>query len=596
MLLPPPAAARVLRRRNTTIERPILVDANTEDSSEEAEDRPQPPKQPKRIARRRDTFCEVIDTPEKGDGSRAIRIKITTNKSKPSLGDASESTAATGKRSLAADTTAADKKAKKPKTRAASPPEITGRPLLSRECKVVLEKLDADGLKRARNVSASSSDGEEEEEEESTKTANSMEAKRLKRTYNTDPSMHSRSEPTTCALCSATPRFLVHHYVNEHDGHEVCHARMPPETTDSLRGGGSTEGVHEHNKITALCNYCEKMRTFASKDWLLHITRHTGEYMRRCNKCNLKCADYKFKASAQCAHDDVSIWNDIEITGNALGVFVCKLCNYSQLQESNLQKHVRQMHTIFRNTSNHYDFVELISNLRKRRTRRAPSASSATASADNASEASSSVSEAEAEPANPNVFEPSEQGDGLYDTDTLQLMNETAFKESADDAPGPSNGAAKHMMVDKLSERFRKQDAISDPKPESESIDVAMECPEEGDSIGASARKRNTVANDSSSVASRICAVTAARRQVKETIASREGEFKLRINIFGEKKLQCSIKDFPPFQLSPHAQLLTRQTKRIPNRTTMGGRVARAPRRTTRTMGHWRTKAIRKTK
>lgn len=534
MLLPPPAAARVLRRRNTTIERPVLIDANTEDSCEEAEDRPQPPKQPKRITRRRDTFCEVIDTPEKGDGSRAIKIKITTNKSKQSIGDATESTTATGKRLLAADSTAAAKNAKRPRTRAASPPEITGRPLLSRECKVVLEKLDVDGLKRARNQhrsSSSSSSGDEEEEPNRTPT--SMEAKRLKRTYNTDPSMHSRSEPTTCALCSATPRFLVHHYVNEHDGHEVCHARMPPETTDSLRGGGGPEGVHEHNKITALCHYCEKMRSFAAKDWLLHITRHTGEYMRRCNKCNLKCADNKFKSSAQCAHDDVGIWNDIEITGNALGVFVCSLCNYSQLLESNLQKHVRQMHTIFRNTSNHYDFVELISNVRRRRGRRAPSASTAnlaTDAADDASEASSSVSEAE--PANQNVFEPSVQGDGLYDTDTLQLMKETTFKESTDDAPGPSNGGAKHMMVDKLSERFRKQDAISDPKPESESIDVAMECPEEGDSIGANVRKRNTVASDSSSVASQISAVTAAKRQAEETIASREGEYILRIDIF----------------------------------------------------------------
>lgn len=508
--------------------------AVSEDDPEDADDRPRPAKMPKRIARRRDTFCEVIDTPEKGDGSRAIKIKITTNKSKQSLDEA-------------ATLAVTPKNAKRPKlTKQDTPPDIPGRPVLSRECKVVLEKLDSDGLKRARNEIMYSSEEEDGAKTESTtpaaaatvaaaRTPNRMDAKRLKRIYNVDKSMHSRSEPTTCALCSATPRFLVHHYVNEHFGYEVCHARMPPETTESLRDGGSTAAVHEQNKITALCHYCEKMRTFAAKDWVLHITRHTGEYMRVCNKCNLKCADNKFKSSAQCAHDDVGVWNDIEIKGNALGVFVCNQCNYSQLLEDNLQKHVRQMHSINKNPKNHYEFVELIPNMHKKRKRRTPAATatSATAVADNDSETSSSVGESE--PANPNVFEPSEHGDGLIDTDTLQLMKETTFTESADDAPGPSQSAAKNM-ADKLSERFRKQDAISDPKPEIDNIDVAMECPEEGIGSSPSGRRRSPLQSDSpasaaSAATSRTVATVAAKRQNKETTATRKGMANFAFNL-----------------------------------------------------------------
>lgn len=475
MLLPPPSAARVLRRRNTTIDRQLPIELPDDDSDDSAE-KARPPKQPKRIARRRDTFCEVIDTPEKGDGSRPIRIKITTNVNKrPNT-----------------DSDANERNAKKPKVKVEAPPEIAGRPVLSRECKVVIEKLDREGLKRARNDLTSGNKTEEERNGDGNRPATessgaaarvnkssiSNEPKRLKRIYNVDKSMHSRTDPPACALCSATPRFITSHYVNEHEGYEVCHARMPPETTDALREGGPSEGVHENNKISALCHYCEKLRSFTVKDWLCHITRHTGEYMRRCNRCDLKYPDSKLKPSPQCAHDDVGVWNDINIEGTALGVYVCSQCNYSQLLESNLQKHVRQMHAVSKNLKSHYDFVELISNVRKRRGRRPAATPSApvASTADNGSETGDSVGDAE--PVNTNVFESSEQGDGLFDTDTLQLMKETTFKESADDESGSSQGAAKNMMADRLSERFRKQDAIRDPTPEADNIGVSMECPE----------------------------------------------------------------------------------------------------------------------
>lgn len=595
--LPPPSAARVLRRRNTTIDRRIPIEVNNDDDDGgvdpgEVADRTRPSRQPQRIARRRDTFCEVIDTPEKGDGSRAIKIKITTNKSKQSVGDATiEAAPVVGKRSSSADTSASERNAKKPKTKGGSPPEITGRPVLSRECKVVLEKLDGAGLKRARYDMADSSEEEEQEEhgkkgsnaaagaaanKSSTKTPTAMEAKRLKRIYNTDKLMHSRTEPTSCALCSATPRFLVRHYVNEHEGYEVCHARMPPETTDMLRDGaeGMSEGVHENNKISALCHYCEKMRSFGIKDWVMHITRHTGEYMRRCNKCDLKCADNKFTASLQCAHDDVGIWNDIEVKGDALGVYVCSQCNYSQLLEANLQKHWRQMHSDIKDIENQYAFVELISNVRKKRARRAPAAATAaSATVDNASETSSSVSEAE--PVNTNVFEPSEQGDGLFDTETLQLMKETTFKESIDDAPGSNQGTAKNMMVDKLSERFRKQDAIRHPTPEMDDIDVAMECPEESTST------------------------VVGRRPNKPTNASRKGtqqilnSFHFGCRFYTKNKIYFFQLPPPPPPLSLMQALKSNQM-RTPCR--MDGRVARAPKIMKTTTDHWRTRTVRKTK
>lgn len=477
------------------------------------------------------------------------------------MDDASpELMSATGKRSLGGDA-ANGKNVKKPKTKESSPPKIVGRSVLSRECKVVLEKLDGEGLKRARIDIADSSEEDEEKEEDVDdapnatamgKTLTSADAKKMKRFYNIDKMMHSRTEPMTCALCSATPRFIVNHYVNEHDGFEVCHARMPPETTDLLREGHSPHGVHEQKKISAICHYCEKMRSFGGKDWVLHITRHTGEYLRRCNQCNLKCADSKFKPSQQCMHTDVGVWNNIEVEA-ALGVFVCKSCNYSQLLEANLQKHVRQMHSITKNPEKHYDFIELIPNMRTKRARRAPvaSTSAAAAAADSASEAGSSVSEAE--PANTNVFEPSEQGDGLFDTDTIKLMKETTFKETVDDAASTSQGAAKNMMADKLSERFRKQDAISDPKPEIESIDVAMECPE--DNSSPSARRRNVVTSDSSSPASQINSTAITRRQPKDVNVSRRGKTKSRIHIthgliFSTVKMENYCRSFNRTQTS----------------------------------------------
>lgn len=424
----------------------------------DSDDEIRPVPKPKRIARRRDTFCEVIDTPKKDDGSCAIKIKITTNKAKAAV--------ASNKRSTETDAIA--KNAKKPKTSS----DACGRNVLSRDCKVVLEKLNDSVLKRHNLLAECDTENDDKSVGDSsndTAPNKSPTRKRKKNILNTDKDMHSRSNPTKCALCSQIPRHIVNHYINMHEDSEVFHARMPPETTDTLRGLDKFDGTHVNNRIDAICHYCDHLKKYSVKDWFVHITRHTGEYMHICNKCNSKFPENKCKVNAtQCDHDDIGKWHDIDINTDALGVYVCKSCNYSQLMEENLKKHMRTMHSISRSPEKHYDFVELISNMRPKRRSRCAS-NTATGS-----EPTPSNSASDCEPTNPNVFESSEPGEGLFDKDTLQLMKDTTFKESTDEAPAKRRCTSKNI-VETLSEKLRKRDVVVKAVPKQSTSSVAVQ-------------------------------------------------------------------------------------------------------------------------
>lgn len=407
----------------------------------------------KRIARRRDTVCEVVDSPKDGDeAQRSIKIKIFTQRS-------TEETTENNKSNESGSETNSDvehnKKRKSNKignnkTKVtqiplnANPPRF--RPNLARECKVVLEKINIEKLTRPKKRSSESNNDD-----------SSSEAKKGRVVPKNDDKQMCEKYVTKCALCGTGDRYLVRHYVTAHPNEEVYIARLAEKMIEKLNREPAPLAVYEHGKLTAHCYYCEEEITLDRISWAYHLTRHTGEYMKYCKDCDYKIG-HRSKAKGTCKHSNVGVLNDIEFT-DTMYVHMCKLCNYTQIQEKNLKQHLRNMHDKTVNLSEYYSNIVLIPNFARKKEDRLALEEKYRL------EHATTITATECkEPENADVFKPSEQDDGLFDDDTMKLMKENTFNESP-----TLKVSSSFTMINKLSERFRKQDEVNVSKEKKES-------------------------------------------------------------------------------------------------------------------------------
>lgn len=343
-----------------------------------------------------------------------------------------------------------------------------------RDCKIILNKNDVDRIMTAQKRTATEAGFSETfepiesiESSESTSTwqDNGSEtgsscsydqlnlSKRIKLIKNTNPMFHCKRKTNDCQLCDKKSiRNIIVHYVNEHDRQEVFNARMTPEMTERMRKCGGdvadSKQTSKGHEIIAFCPYCEEQKKYkAPSDWLEHITRHTGEFMKYCTICGIKFAG-KLTNSAECTHAP-GILRKIQMTDLHLSVYVCNLCNFSQLRQKCVEKHLQKMHDINSNASNHYQLIHIVKNIRKLKQRIQQIEDSEDDDDTNLNKNENDIDSSNT--LQSDVFRSSEQDD--YDTSTLIFMKETTFE--GDKLTKPSTS-----MIDKLSERFRKQDEI----------------------------------------------------------------------------------------------------------------------------------------
>lgn len=405
---------------------------------------------PKRIARRRDTFCELIDSPDAtSTGQKPIRMRIIN-------------------RIISDDSDDEDDRMSIDKTKE------TIENMQSRECQIVLNRNEVKEIIAAQKRKAETAFSDETDYIEPSESASWQEgsetgssssydqqAKRFKVLPNTDRDVHCKTKINDCCLCGKKSiRNIIIHYVNEHDRQEVLCARMTPETTDRLRKeGGCVANMKPLTKgyeISAFCPYCEETRSSKQpKDWIEHITRHTGEFMRYCKHCGAKFAG-KANSGPNCPHSATGTSKPIEMPGLHLRVLVCKFCNFSQLRKKNIETHLRKMHKIDPTEfKDNYESIDIIKNFRKKKSTVQVEESE---DEDDSSDESSSLNRELIVPAPSNaalqsdVFHSSEQDD--IDTDTFRFMKETTF--AGDKSSKPQK--PRTSMIDRLSERFRKQD------------------------------------------------------------------------------------------------------------------------------------------
>lgn len=139
-----------------------------------------------------------------------------------------------------------------------------------------------------------------------------------------------------------------------HKTSEVFVSRLSPEMTVKVKKNENKIRC-VNNLIEAFCYFCEFDLTKNIKDWLLHFTIHTGEYMYSCTKC-----EEQVSRSHHCQQPCLENPQLALKMVADLMAFICNDCNYIQLNEENLVRHLRQEHDLTGNLDGYYQQIVLV--------------------------------------------------------------------------------------------------------------------------------------------------------------------------------------------------------------------------------------------
>lgn len=157
-----------------------------------------------------------------------------------------------------------------------------------------------------------------------------------------------------CFWCNKYYTLIVNHYKKKHKKKEVCVSRLSPEMAEKVKlkdfGAERVDG-----KLESMCFFCQYPRAFSLSYWSDHLRVHTGEYIYKCPKCHLEVSCRK--------HCGVST-DLLETQSQNLFVddfvgFICNDCNFVQLDEKNMKKHIEIQHKETE-AEGHYQSITLL--------------------------------------------------------------------------------------------------------------------------------------------------------------------------------------------------------------------------------------------
>lgn len=174
----------------------------------------------------------------------------------------------------------------------------------------------------------------------------------------------ARKERFKCLFCTWIGKNIVHHYTLGHPGREIMISRLTiPESkraisqamVDDYENRQSRSVVKETRKFT--CRFCvftsEGSSATALEAFYEHCTTHTGEYRFRCNSCpyqtvarsSMKTHYYRRVCRSK-YHGSISlaISEDPVPDEDFLYGYICTKCNFVQLKEANVRRHIKLTH------------------------------------------------------------------------------------------------------------------------------------------------------------------------------------------------------------------------------------------------------------
>lgn len=148
-----------------------------------------------------------------------------------------------------------------------------------------------------------------------------------------------------CVFCYDSCTNIVNHYKKKHRTEEVYVSRISPKMADRLRGDyfdrfeAKCEKRGSVWRLQAKCFFCEFPRTFNLSYWLDHIRIHTGEYARLCTSCGTNVTSHE-----HCGFASELIRAPHNLASADLMCFICKSCNFVQIELKNMERHLIKQH------------------------------------------------------------------------------------------------------------------------------------------------------------------------------------------------------------------------------------------------------------
>lgn len=153
----------------------------------------------------------------------------------------------------------------------------------------------------------------------------------------------------SCVLCKKRPVDLTNHYVVQHQI-ESYTSRLTSKKIKNIEENIPI-AVRYRNRYKLTCIFCEAELEDYFVNFHAHFSFHTGEFGFKCGTCDLvkpyredirshqyrttACLNGKIRSNYLYSPDLVVIY-----------LYICKICNFVQLNEANIQKHQREHHNI----------------------------------------------------------------------------------------------------------------------------------------------------------------------------------------------------------------------------------------------------------
>lgn len=152
---------------------------------------------------------------------------------------------------------------------------------------------------------------------------------------------------------------MVVHMKTVHTAHEVFVSRISQSMVDMAKQDAIPVIKYIKPKSTqyvkATCLFCEEDKDFMPHYWNDHLRSHTGEWGHECRLCLKNTCFY-----THCGHPTSKLV-EFNLYVENLCAFVCRKCNYIQLDENNIQKHLKNEHEITNPQSNReYHKIKLL--------------------------------------------------------------------------------------------------------------------------------------------------------------------------------------------------------------------------------------------
>lgn len=164
---------------------------------------------------------------------------------------------------------------------------------------------------------------------------------------NTDNEYYYRKgKKLNCKICEKelNSEDLVNHYVQEHPKFEVFCSRLSEKWAKFIKSDERKLTEISEKYLEIFCCFCDiyHIRTdWNLEDLLCHFSEKTGEYLFYCTKCGEKMPE----KGCHCRVANETSTRLAELLENdKIFAFICERCNYIQLDESNIVKHLRSQH------------------------------------------------------------------------------------------------------------------------------------------------------------------------------------------------------------------------------------------------------------